>query len=188
MNDFVRKKIIAEKFFSSVLRNTKETRQAGIYLYIRTDEQGITWFYVGQAVNVFNRQISHYNGFMRIDKSLHKRGLKTADNPNGWEFTVLQYCDKEQLNELEQKYLTEYMKKGYQTYNVTGGGQFGDKKDMREYKEPKGYRQGLVNGYKKAQKDIAKLFDKNLTYSINGKPNKNKEKALNKFTEFLKID
>ena len=34
-------------------------------------------------------------------------------------------------------------------------------------------------------KEIAKLFEKNLTFAINGKPNKNKEKALLKFKAFI---
>ncbi len=36
----------AMKAIRPIITLTMETSQSGIYLYERTDEQGITWFYV----------------------------------------------------------------------------------------------------------------------------------------------
>lgn len=37
-----------------------------------------------------------------------------------------------------------------------------------------------------AQKKVANWFEKSLDYSIKGKPNANKQKAYDRFTDFLK--
>lgn len=185
MNEYIRKTIIARNFIKPIIKENQQTKQSGIYLFERTDEKGITFFYCGQAVNIFNRIMSHATGYQRIDKSMRKRKFKSAANPHGWEFKILEYCTKDELDEKEQFYIMQYLKAGKQAYNITYGSQGDGKEQFKEYKEPKGYRQGLQNGYEKARKEIAKLFEKNLTYSINGKPNKNKEKALDKFTAFL---
>ena len=72
--------------------------------------------------------------------------------------------------------------------NVTGGSQGEGKFNLAEGKSPKGYREGLSRGYENARKDVAKLFEKNLTYSINGKDGKLKQRAYEKFTEFLNVN
>ena len=75
--------------------------------------------------------------------------------------------------------------KGFELYNITNGGQNEGKTDINERKATKTYRDGLEQGRKNTQKEIAHLFEKNLTYSINGTPNKNKEKAYEKFKKFI---
>ena len=87
---------------------------------------------------------------------------------------------------MERKFIAEYQAKGYELLNVESGGSTG-KTDINQRKLGKGYRDGIHQGYKNAKKDVWQLFEKNLTYSINGKPNKNKEKALLKFEKFLNI-
>ena len=57
---------------------------------------------------------------------------------------------------------------------------------INERKPAKTYRDGLKQGYENARKEVQKLFEKNLVYEINGKVNKNKEKSLEKFKNFLK--
>lgn len=45
---------------------------------------------------------------------------------------------------------------------------------------------GLKQGYTNAQKKVANWFEKSLDYSIKGNPNVNKQKAYDRFTDFLK--
>ena len=57
---------------------------------------------------------------------------------------------------------------------------------MDNQKPPKGYYDGKKQGYLDARKYVANLFEKHLQYSVKSeKPNKNQEKALEKFKEFL---
>lgn len=188
MNEYVRKKIIATKAVAPIIKENAQTKQSGIYLFERTDENGITFFYCGQAKNIFNRIVSHWMGFQHIDVSMRSRGFKSEGNPYGWEFTILEYCDESELDDKENTYIMKLMHEGKQTYNVTYGKQGEGKKNIGEGKSPKGYRDGLQQGYKNARRDVAKLFEKNLTYSINGKDGKLKQRAYEKFTEFLNVN
>lgn len=183
MNEYIKKKIIATKMIAPIIKETPQTKKSGIYLYERTDEQGITYFYAGLAVNIFNRQISHWNGFQRIDISMRKRGFKSAENPYGWEFKVLEYCPKEKLEEREKFWILENLKQGKQTYNLNYGGNEG--KTNTFDKERKGYQQGVLYGELRTLRKVRVFFDKYLDYTIKGKPNKIKEKKFAEFTELL---
>ena len=112
MNEYIKKRIIAEKTLAPVISKNPSTVKSGIYLWKRTDEYGITWFYVGQAVNIYERQIGHINGYQHIDLSLRKRKFKSEDNPNGWEFEILEHCNADELNDKENAYIVEYLRKG----------------------------------------------------------------------------
>ena len=182
--DWVKKREDAEAALSAVILPTKEARMSGIYLWERTDENGITWFYVGQAKNIYERQVGHYNGFDRLDKSLHKRGFKSLQNPHGWTFQILRTCEESLLNDYETYYIVYYMRQGKQAYNKTYGSQ-GAGKEIIYTKEQKGYRQGLQRGYENARRDVRRLFAKYLRFDIEGDPNKNKLKAYEKFKSFL---
>ena len=188
MNEYIRKKIIATKAVAPIIKENAETKQSGIYLFERTDENGITFFYCGQAKNIFNRIVSHWMGFQHIDVSMRTRGFKSEENPYGWEFTILEYCNESELDEKENAYITQLMREGKQTYNVTYGKQGEGKVNITEGKSNKGYRDGLAQGYKNAQRYVAKLFEKNLIYSINGKEGKLKQRAYDKFTDFLNVN
>lgn len=169
-----------------VITLTMETSQSGIYLYKRTDEQGITWFYVGQAKNVFERQVSHYMGFrQRLDFSIRKRGFKSAENPYGWEFKILEYCPKESLDEREQFYIMEYLKKGYQTYNRTLGGQGEGKISTDERKPSKGYYDGKRHG----AIDLLKELRTPLKYLNIAPKNENKlcKRMYDKFLDLITL-
>lgn len=183
MNKFIQKQIVAKKMLKPIIQENEQTKKSGIYLYERTDEKGITYFYIGLAVNIFNRQISHWNGFQRIDISMRKRGFKSELNPYGWTFKILEFCAKENLNDREQYWILEYLKQGKQTYNLNYGGVKG--KTNTFDKERKGYKQGVVNGYNKAKKEVCDFFDKYLDFTIKGKTNKIKERKFNEFKEWL---
>lgn len=158
---------------------------SGIYVLIRKDGD-FKYAYIGQAMRLLDRLAQHLTGYQHIDLSLKKRGLYSEENPYGWNVLCKEY-PVSQLNHMEQEYIKYYANNGYQLYNHTTGSQGQGKQALGEGKSTKGYREGIAQGYKNAQRDVAKLFEKNLTYGINGEPNKNKEKALAKFEEFLNI-
>lgn len=187
MNEYIRKKIIAEKSIASIIKRNSQTTKSGIYIYERTDERGIRYFYVGQAVNIFERQIGHWNGWQqRIDVSIKKRKFKNENNPYGWTFRILEYCNREELNERESFYIEANMQEGKQTYNRTFGSQGEGKVSMdMERKPAKGYYDGKKQGYEDCRKQIQTWFEKSLSVGIKDKPNKIKERALQKFLDFL---
>lgn len=172
-----------------ILQLCPEAKQAsGIYCFYRIDENNFRFCYVGQASkdNLLSRCASHLEGYKQhIDLSIRKYGLYDEDkNPYGYKLMVLCYCSSEECDKKEQYYIRQYADDGWQLKNVEIGGKSG-KTDVNERKPSKGYREGVAQGYKNAQRDVSKWFEKNLIYQINGKTNKNKEKAYDKFTEFL---
>lgn len=162
--------------------------KSGIYFLTRTDEDGINYFYIGQAKHILTRLAQHMVGYQHIDLSLKKRGLYSNKNPYGWKIGFLHYPISE-LDKWEQYWILEYTKKGYQCrYNKTSGGQGDGKEKINEFKPAKTYRDGLKQGYKNASKEISHLFDLHLEYKIKSeKPNKNQEKAKIKFENFLNL-
>ena len=166
--------------------NPKLNNESGIYIYTRTDEDGIKYFYVGQSVHILDRCISHMTGYQHIDLSLKKRGLFSEDNPLGWKLGFLNY-PTEELDKWEQHWIKEYTKAGYQCrYNKTAGGQGEGKEKINDYRPAKNYRDGLEQGKINCSREISHLFDLHLNVSCKSdKPNKNQEKALNKFQDFL---
>lgn len=160
--------------------------ESGIYFLIR-EENGFKYAYIGQSVKVLKRLAEHLRGFQHIDLSIKKHKLWSEDNPTGWRVGVL-YCDRSQLDELEQKYIKMYADRGYQLRNATSGSQGEGKKDIAD-NPTKGYLEGLHNGYKKAQKEIAHLFDLHLDFSTKkDPPTKLQVKAQEKFERFIMKD
>ena len=187
MNDYVKKLIIAKKSIAPIITENAQTKQPGIYLFERTDENGVTFFYCGQAKNIFQRIVSHWNGYQRIDISIRKRKFKSDENPHGWAFCILEYCQVEKLDEREQYWILEQMRQGKQTYNVTYGSQADGKQNIKEGKTPRGYWDGVEAGNMKARRFVADLFSKHLNVSMK-KPTKNAEKAYKKFLEFIDLE
>ena len=158
---------------------------SGIYFLTRTDESGIKYAYIGQAVHILTRLAQHLVGYQHIDISLKKHGIQSADNPYGWKIGFLE-CRDYELDDKEQFYIKQYALNGYQLRNKTAGGQGQGKSQIDEYKAPKGYRDGIRQGYINASREVSNLFDKHLNYSHKSdKPNKNQDKASEKFEEFL---
>ena len=159
---------------------------SGIYFLTRTDENGIRYFYIGQALHIMQRMCGHLVGYQHIDLSIKKRGFYSDDNPYGWKLNFMHY-PKAELNKWEQYWILQYTKKGYQCrYNKTAGGQGEGKEKINEFRPAKGYRDGIKQGYKNASKEISHLFDLHLDYKTKSdNPNKNQEKALHKLEEFL---
>lgn len=168
--------------------NPKLNDRSGIYFLTRTDEDGINYFYIGQAKHILSRLAQHFVGFQHIDLSLKKRGLYSEENPYGWKVNAINYLQN-RLDEMERFWILEYTKKGYQRrYNKTAGGQDSGKEQVNEYRPAKGYRDGLLQGRKNASREISNLFDKHLNVSKKSdKPNKIQDRALEKFMEFLEF-
>ena len=158
---------------------------SGIYILTRA-ENGFKYAYIGQAKHILSRLAQHMKGYpQHIDASIKKHGLYNESNPCGWDI-IWRYFPVNMLDEMEQKSIMEYANLGYQLLNKTTGSQGEGKRGLGEQKSPKGYRDGLSQGYKNAQKFVANLFDKHLTYGKKSeKSNKLQEKALEKFEEFL---
>ena len=166
--------------------NPELNESSGIYFLTRTDENGINYAYIGQAIHLLSRLVDHLSGYQHIDLSLRKHGLCSQDNPCGWKIGI-KHFEIAELDEMEQHYIKQYALNGYQLRNKTAGGQGEGKTQIDEYRPAKGYRDGLKQGYKNASREVSHLFDKHLNVSIKSdKPNKVQEKALNKFEDFLK--
>lgn len=163
------------------------TNNAGIYVYWRIDENNFKHAYVGQALHLLDRLISHMFGYkMYIDTSLRAHKLYDEEkNPYGYHIDILEECSEDELNERERYWIKYYADSGYQLKNKTLGGQDDKKAVLGDGKSPKGYREGLAQGRKNTQKEIKTLFDKYLTYSIKDKPNKIKQRKYDEFTAFL---
>lgn len=185
--NYAQVKAIQQKYREKFLElNPKLNDNSGIYFLTRTDENDITSFYIGQSVTILKRLCSHMTGYQHIDLSLKKYGLYSDDNPHGWKVEAIEY-PTEKLDEMEQYWILEYTKRGYQCrYNKTSGSQGTEKEKINEYRPARGYRDGLEQGRKNASKEIAHLFEKHLIVSTkNEKPTVNQQKALAKFQEFL---
>ncbi|MBR6523475.1 MAG: GIY-YIG nuclease family protein [Clostridia bacterium] len=160
---------------------------SGIYIFLR-EEDGFKYAYIGQAKHLLTRLAQHLKGYQHIDLSIKKHGLWSEDNPAGWKLICFPYPESE-LNGKEQAYIKLYANDGYQLRNKTSGSQGEGKHGIAENKPAKGYYDGKKQGYRDAQKFVRNLFDKHLKYGQKSdKPNKNQEKAMAKFEEFLKID
>ena len=177
------KKAARENRIKSICPNIPNT--SGIYAFHRVDEAGIKRSYVGQALHLCERCASHLGEYDHIALSLKKHGFYSEDNPYGWKLDF-KTCPKSELDEKEVATIKQFADKGFQMYNVTAGSQGQGKLVTGQYKQPKTYTQGVQQGYKKASKEVAHLFELHLDYKTKSDPpNKNQEKALNKFLEFL---
>lgn len=162
-------------------------RKSGIYFYTRTDENGISYFYIGQSVDCLERSISHLTGYQHIDLSIKKRGFYSEKNPYGWKLNVM-YYPKDKLDEMEQYWILEYTKRGYQCrYNKTAGGQGEGKEKINEFKPSKGYRDGVQQGRKNLARELSNIAEKHLKIEIRADKANNKvsQKQFEKFKELL---
>lgn len=157
---------------------------SGIYFLLR-EENGFKYAYIGQAVRLRERLTSHLSGYQHIDLSIKKHGLWSEENPTGYRVHFLEFAEN-LLDEMEQKYIKQYANAGYQMRNSTAGSQGKGKHGLDNQKQPRTYYEGLNNGYERARKEIAHLFNLHIDYTTKSdNPNKNQQKALQKFKDFL---
>lgn len=160
---------------------------SGIYFLTRIDENGINYFYIGQAAHIMQRMCSHLTGYQHIDLSLKKRGFQSEENPYGWRIGIRHYPESE-LDKWEQYWILEYTKRGYQCrYNKTAGGQGEGKEKINEFRPAKGYHDGLKQGRKNMAKELSHIIDTHLTVSLRQDKQNNKvsQRAFEKFNELL---
>ena len=167
--------------------NPKLDDESGIYFLTRTDEDNISYFYIGQAVHILTRLAQHLVGYQHIDLSIKKRGLYSADNPYGWKVNFMHY-PKSELDKWEQYWILEYTKRGYQCrYNKTGGGQGEGKEKINEFRPAKGYRDGIKQGKINLARELSSIAEKHLKIEIreDKKNNKVSQKQFEKFMELM---
>jgi hypothetical protein len=157
---------------------------SGIYFLLR-EEDGFKYAYIGQAVRLRERLGSHLSGYQHIDLSIKKHGLWSEENPTGYKVHCLQFPENE-LDEKEQYFIKKYANAGYQMRNATSGSQGVGKKGLDNARPTRTYYDGLAQGYKNAQKEVAHLFSLHLDYTTKKQPpTKLQEKASQKFKDFL---
>lgn len=170
--------------------NPKLDDESGIYFLTRTDEDNISYFYIGQAVHILARLAQHLVGYQHIDLSIKKRGLYSADNPYGWKVNFMHY-PKSELDKWEKYWILEYTKRGYQCrYNKTGGGQGEGKEKINEFRPAKGYRDGIKQGKINLARELSSIAEKHLKIEIreDKKNNKVSQKQFDKFKELMNED
>lgn len=185
--NFVKAKAIEAENKKRLLKiNPRLDNKSGIYFLTRIDENGIQYFYIGQAVHIIQRMCSHLTGYQHIDLSIKKRGFFSIDNPYGWMINFIHYpVDK--LDEMEQFWILEYTKKGYQCrYNKTSGSQGEGKEKINEFKPAKGYRDGIQQGKKTLARELSHIIDTHLQVSL--KPEKQNNKvSIRAFEKFQNL-
>lgn len=192
MNNYYRAMMIKKQNEKRWLKvNPKLTNKSGIYILVRTDENGFKYAYVGQSVNVLGRLAQHLAGYQHIDLSLKKHKLYNKEkNPYGWKALIYE-CEEDKLNDLEREYIRICAEKGYQLRNKTLGGQNEGKSGIDDNKPSRGYRDGLVQGRKNAIKEVKDYFDKYLYYVARNDDRKKdgsiKEIYKKKFNEFTDL-
>ena len=163
--------------------------RSGIYFLTRTDENDISYFYIGQAVNIIQRMCGHLTGYQHIDLSIKKRGFYSEENHYGWKLNFINY-PKSDLDKMEQYWILEYTKRGYQCrYNKTAGGQGEGKEKINEFKPSRGYRDGLKQGEKNLARELSSIAEKHLKIEIreDKKHNKISQRQYEKFMYLLKV-
>lgn len=180
--NFKQRMAIMQKNKEYILKHKEVPNTQGIYILTRK-EDGFNYCYVGQANHLLERLASHLMGYeQHIDRSLKAHGLY-KDN-NSW--IISSTFETDDLDEAEQKFILQYHKLGYQLLNKTSGSQGKGKQQISEYQPRKGYRDGVAQGYRNAQKDIAHLFELHLVVATKkNPPTKLQEKALSKFNDFV---
>ena len=188
--DFRKAKAIEVKNKKRLLEvNSELDDESGIYFFIRTDENNINYFYIGQAKHILTRLAQHLVGYQHIDLSLKKHNLYSADNPYGWKIGFMHFPIS-QLDEKEQHYIKMYADNGYQLRNKTSGSQGVGKSQIDDYRPQKGYRDGLEQGRKNLARELKGIIDKHLVVSLKPEKANNKIsiKAFEKFNELLESE
>ena len=159
---------------------------SGIYFLTRTDEDGFRYAYIGQAVNLLSRLAGHLKGYQHIDLSIESHGLYSTDNIYGWKIGFMHY-PAEELDKWEQYWIKKYADGGYQLRNKTSGSQGEGKKQIADYKPPKGYRDGIQQGRINLARELSNIADKHLVISLKPEKQNNSisQKQYQKFMELL---
>lgn len=189
MGDVNYRQIFAKKYATE--KKIKEIcpdipMKSGIYAFYRTDEAGIRRSYVGQAVSLLERTAAHLTEYDHIALSLKKHGFYSSKNPYGWKLSF-KTCPKSELDEREVATIKAFADDGFQMYNITSGSQGQGKLVTGQYKQPKTYTQGVMQGRKNMAKELSHIIDKHLVVAVRAEKHGNKvsERQFEKFKELL---
>lgn len=159
---------------------------SGIYILTR-EENEFKFAYIGQAVRILDRLVSHSEGYdQHIDLSLKKHKLFSESNPTGWAVTF-QNCPVGILDEQEQFFIKEYANAGYQLRNKTSGSQGEGKVGINDNKPSKTYRDGLKQGELNLKRKLNPIIEKYLIISTKT-DSRYAENGLKRFYDLLKIE
>lgn len=185
-NNIAKAKSIERKNRERILAvNPHVDEKSGIYFLTRKDEDGFRYAYIGQAVNLLSRLAGHLKGYQHIDLSIKSHGLYSTDNIYGWKIGFMHY-PAEELDKWEQYWIKKYADGGYQLRNKTSGSQGKGKKQIADYKPPKGYRDGIQQGRMNLARELANIADKHLVISL--KPEKqNNSVSQRQFVRFMEL-
>lgn len=185
-NNIAKAKSIERKNRERILAvNPHVDEKSGIYFLTRKDEDGFRYAYIGQAVNLLSRLAGHLKGYQHIDLSIKSHGLYSTDNIYGWKIGFMHY-PAEELDKWEQYWIKKYADGGYQLRNKTSGSQGEGKKQIADYKPPKGYRDGIQQGRMNLARELANIADKHLVISL--KPEKqNNSVSQRQFVRFMEL-
>ena len=166
--------------------NPKLNDESGIYILTRKDENGFRYAYVGQSKRILTRLSQHLSGYQHIDISLKSHGLHSEDNPYGWGVCI-QHCPVDRLNEEEQRWIMYCADKGYQLRNKTSGSQGEGKAKIDDYRQAKGYYDGIKQGKKSLAKELSHIAEKHLEIRLKPEKQGNKvsEKQYEKFMALI---
>lgn len=169
--------------------NPQLNDNSGIYVFVRFDENGIKYAYIGQAKHILQRLCSHLTGYQQhIDLSIRKHGLHSSENPYGWDIDFEELPESE-LDNAEKHYIKEYATQGYQLRNVSLGGQGENRSSgqIGERKPSKGYRDGIQQGRKNLARELANIADKHLVITLKPEKQNNavSQRQFEKFQELL---
>ena len=173
--------------------NPELNDESGIYFFLREDENGFRFAYIGQAVKILTILASHMTGYeQHIDLSLRKHKLYDEQkNPNGWRVEFLNFPISE-LDDREKHFIKLYADKCYQLRNVSLGGQGENRASgsIGERKAPKGYMQGIQQGKKVLARELSNIAEKHLKIEIREDKiiNKVSQKQFEKFKELMNED
>lgn len=165
-------------------------KQSGIYLWYRHDyENGTYCWYIGKAKNLLHRTAQHImDSQSHLDKSIKKHGITTKPFGDGWNLSVLEVCEVEDLDELEQYYIKDRQKRvpNGKMYNIESGGTtgktiIGEKKQRRDVKWKAEARAKVLAEYREyfdlEPKDNA--YKKNGYNELKAEPKKLKDEFYN---------
>lgn len=96
-------------------------------------------------------------------------------------------CPKDELDKREVETIKQFADAGFQMYNVLSGSQSAGRTKIGEFKQPKTYTQGKVEGKKQLARSLKDIIDKHLDVQLKPEKKNNKvsQKQEKKFWEML---
>lgn len=85
----------------------------GIYCFENETEKKV---YIGQSIRLNKRKYDHYHTVKSYQDEFH---LNLRENPDLFQYKVLEYCSQEELDQKEIYWINLYKESGWTLYNKT---------------------------------------------------------------------